>query len=104
MSSNLDLTELRFQMNSFMVVATFKEGVTQDEIRSLIPAEQIQAKILEGRGLLGFIKVAMPRRTVFLEAFGEDESSVSATIKSLPFFAIWDIEVFPTTPPAGVNF
>ena len=103
MSSNQDSTELRIIMNSYMVVATFKEGVTQDEIRALIPAEQIQAKILEERGLLGFIKVAMPKRTVFLEVFGEDESSVSATIKSLPFFAIWDIEVFPTTPPAGVN-
>ena len=86
------------------MVAKFKEGVTQEEIRALIPAEQIQAKILEERGLLGFIKVAMPKRTVFLEAFGEDESSVVSTIKSLPFFAIWDIELFPTTPPAGVNF
>ena len=87
-----------------MVVATFKEGVTPDEIRALIPAEQEQAKVLVERGLLGFIKVAMPKRTVFLEAFGEDDASVLSTIKSLPFFAIWDIEVFPTTPPAGVNF
>ena len=91
-------------MNSYMVVATFKEGVTPDEIRALIPAEQEQAKVLVERGLLGFIKVAMPKRTVFLEAFGEDDASVLSTIKSLPFFAIWDIEVFPTTPPAGVNF
>ena len=91
-------------MNSYMVVATFKEGVTPDEIRALIPAEQEQAKVLVERGLLGFIKVAMPKRTVFLEAFGEDDTSVLSTIKSLPFFAIWDIEVFPTTPPAGVNF
>ena len=84
-----------------MVVATFKEGVTPDEIRALIPAEQEQAKVLREHGLLGFIKVAMPKRTVFLEAFGEDDASVLSTIKSLPFFAIWDIEVFPTTPPAG---
>ena len=91
-------------MNSYMVVATFKEGVMPDEIRALIPAEQEQAKVLVERGLLGFIKVAMPKRTVFLEAFGEDDTSVLSTIKSLPFFAIWEIEVFPTTPPAGVNF
>ena len=84
-----------------MVVATFKEGVTQEEIRALIPVEQAQAKVLEEQGLLGFIKVAMPKRTVFLEAFGEDDASVLSTIRSLPFFAIWDIEVFPTTPPAG---
>ena len=91
-------------MNSYIVLARFKEGVTPEDIRALIPAEQAQAKLLEERGLLGFIKVAMPKRTVFLEAFGEDDASVMATIKSLPFFAIWDIEVFPTTAPAGVNF
>ena len=52
---------------------------------------------------LGFIKVAMPKRTVFLEAFGEDENAVLETIHSLPLAALWNIEVFPTTPPAGVN-
>lgn len=84
-----------------MVVATFKEGVTQEEIRTLIPAEQLQAKLLEEQGLLGSIKVAMPKRTVFLEAFGKDDQSVLETIHSLPLAALWDIEVFPTTPPAG---
>jgi hypothetical protein len=86
-----------------MIVATFKEGVTQEEIRALIPAEQVQAKALVEQGLLGFIKVAMPKRTVFLEAFGEDDASVLSVIQSLPFFAIWDIEVFLTTPPAGTS-
>ncbi len=84
-----------------MVVATFKEGVTQEEIRALIPAEQVQAKLLEDQGLLGSIKVAMPKRTVFLEAFGRDDQSVLETIHSLPLAALWDIEIFPTTPPAG---
>lgn len=69
----------------------------------MIPAEQAQAKVLEQRGLLGFIKVAMPKRTVFIEAFGEDDASVVSTIQSLPFSAIWNIEVFPTTPPAGTS-
>ena len=86
-----------------MVVATFKEGVTQEDIRALIPAEQVQAKLLGEQGLLGSIKVAMPKRTVFLEAFGEDDASVLSAIQSLPFFAIWDIEVFLTTPPAGTS-
>ena len=86
-----------------MVVATFKDGVTPEDIRALIPAEQAQAKLLEERGLLGFIKVAMPKRTVFIEAFGEDDASVVSTIKSLPFTAIWSIEVFPTTTPAGTS-
>lgn len=87
-----------------MVVAAIKDGVTPDQIRSLIPAEQAQAKLLEEQGLLGNIKVAMPKRTVFLEAFGEDEASVLATIHTLPMAAIWDIEVFQTTPPAGSAF
>ena len=91
-------------MNSYMVVAKFKDGVTPEEIRALIPAEQAQANKLKEIGLLGFIKVAMSKRTVFLEAFGEDEQSVVSSIESLPFFNIWNIEVFLTTPPAGVNF
>ena len=91
-------------MNSYMVVAKFKDGVTPEDIRALIPAEQAQAKLLVEQGLLGFIKVAMPKRTVFLGAFGEDDTSVLSTVGSLPFSVIWDIEAFPTTPPAGVNF
>ncbi|CAB5077532.1 unannotated protein [freshwater metagenome] len=91
-------------MNSYIVVATFKDGVTPEDIRALIPAEQAQAKLLVEQGLLGFIKVAMPKRTVFIEAFGEDDASVLATIETLPFIAIWNIEIFPTTLPAGVNF
>ena len=75
-------------MNSYMVVATFKEGVTPKDIRALIPAEQAQAKVLVEQGLLGFIKVAMPKRTVFIEAFGENDASVLSTIETLPFIAI----------------
>ena len=87
-----------------MVVATFKDGVTQEEIRALIPAEQAQAKVLEEQGVLGSIKVSMSKRTVFLEIFGEDDESVFSIFQSLPFTAIWDIELFPTSPPAGVKF
>jgi len=86
-----------------MVVATFKEGVTQEEIRALIPAEQAQAKLLEEQGLIGVIKVAMPKRTVFIEAFGQDDQSALETIYSLPLAKHWDIELFPITPPAGAN-
>ena len=84
-----------------MVVATFKDGVTPEDIRALIPAEQLQAKTLVEQGVLGFIKVAMPKRTVFLEAFGQDEQSVLETIHSLPLAVLWDAELFPITPPAG---
>jgi len=86
-----------------MVVATFKASVTQEDIRALIPAEQVQAKLLEEQGLLGSIKVAMPKRTVFLEAFGQDDQGVLETIHSLPLAALCDIELFPITPPAGAK-
>ena len=86
-----------------MVVATFKEGVTQEEIRGLIPAEQAQAKLLEEQGLIGVIKVAMPKRTVFIEAFGQDDQGTLETIHSLPLAKLWDIQLFQITPPAGAN-
>jgi hypothetical protein len=88
-------------MKSYMVVATFKEGVTQEEIRVLIPAEQAQARLLEEQGAIGSIKVAMPKRTVFIEAFGHDDQSVLESILTLPLAILWDIELYPTTPPAG---
>ena len=84
-----------------MVVATFKNGVTPEDIRALIPAEQAQAKALVEQGVLGFIKVAMPKHTVFLEAFGQDDQGVLETIHSLPLAVLWDAELFPITPPAG---
>ena len=90
-------------MKSFMVVARFKDAVTPQEIKSLIPAEVIQAKLLEEKGLIGIIKVAMPKRTVFLEAFAESEAEAKESIKSLPMSVIWDYELFETTPPAGVT-
>ena len=86
-----------------MVVARFKDAVTPEEIKALIPAEVIQAKILEDKGLLGVIKVAMPKRTVFLEAFAESETQATESIDSLPMSAIWNYELFETTPPAGAT-
>ena len=91
-------------MKTYMVVATFKDGVTSDQIRELIPAEQKQAKLLEDRGLLGPIKVAMAKKKVFIEAFGNDEKVVSSTIESLPLVKLWSYEIYETTPPAAPNF
>jgi len=62
-----------------------------------------QVKLLEAQGAIGSIKVAMPRRTVFIEAFGQDDEAVLRTIQTLPLAVLWDIELFPTTPPAGPN-
>ena len=90
-------------VQSFMVVATFKSEVTQGEIRALIPQEQAQAKKLEDEGKIGVIKIAMPRRTVFLEAFAQDETELLESINSLPMSVLWSLDVFETTPPAGVT-
>lgn len=84
-----------------MVVAKFHEGATQDQIRALIPAEQAQARRLEALGVIGTIKVAMPKRTVFIEAFAESEAAVDEIIGSLPLSELWEFEAFETTPPAG---
>ena len=91
-------------MKTYMVVATFKDGVTADQIRELIPAEQKQAKLLEEKGLIGSIRVAMAKRKVFIEAFGNDEKIVSSSIESLPLVKVWSYEIYETTPPAGPNF
>jgi hypothetical protein len=88
-------------VNSYMVVAKFKEGVSQEDIRELVPAEQAQAKLLEEKGAIGTIKIAMPKRTVFIEAFGDDETQVNSNIESLPRSKLWEWEIFATTPPAG---
>jgi hypothetical protein len=88
-------------MESYMVVAKFKEGITQEEIRDLIPAEQAKAKELEDKGAIGTIKIAMPKRTVFIEAFAGSEAELTENIESLPMAKLLDWEIFFTTPPAG---
>ena len=88
-------------MQTFMVVSTFKPKATMEEIQALIPAEQARAKELEALGVITSIKISMPRRTAFIEAVGESQEKVMTAILSLPMAKIWDIEVFPTTPPAG---
>jgi hypothetical protein len=88
-------------MQTFMIVSTFKPDVTIEQIGALIPAEQARALELEELGIINSIKISMTKRTAFIEAIGESQESVLAAIHSLPMAAIWDIEIFPTTPPAG---
>lgn len=90
-------------MKTFIAVAKFKSEATQEDIQKLIPAEQAQAKILQDAGSLGFIKVAMPQRTVFLEVFAESFEEATEVVHSLPLIVLWDVELFETTPPAGVQ-
>ncbi len=98
-----DLSGRGRTLKTYMVVAKFKNVVTPEEIRALIPAEQAQANLLEEQGVIGAIKVAMPKRTVFIEAYGVDEQSVLTNIDTLPLAQLWDIELYETTPPAGAQ-
>ena len=43
----------------------------------------------------------MARRTVFLETFAEDEAGALETVSSLPFIKLWEVDIYPITPPAG---
>ncbi len=88
-------------MKSYIVIAKFKDGVKTDEIAELIPSEQRQAKILMDQGLIGSIKIAMPRRTVFIEASGNGEENIIENIKTLPMASLWSIDVYEVTPPSG---
>ena len=88
-------------MQTFMIVSTFKAEATMEQIQALIPAEQARAKELEALGIITSIKISMPKKTAFIETAGENQEIVMDAILSLPMAAIWDIEVFPTTPPSG---
>ena len=88
-------------MSTFMAVTKFKENVTMEEIQALIPTEQAQAKKLEAEGKITSIKISMPKRTTFIEVVAETEEGALESIQSLPMAALWNIEIFPTTPPAG---
>ena len=92
---------MRNVSKTFMAIARFKPGVAPEDIRALIPAEQAQAKLLTEQGLIGDIKVAMPRRTVFIEAFAASEEAAAANLETLPLAKLWEIDLFETTPPAG---
>lgn len=84
-----------------MAVARFRDGVTPEDIRAIVPAEQGRVAELEQQGRIGTIRVAMPKRTVFIELFDDSEESAQANLDSLPLGALWDAELYETTPPAG---
>lgn len=90
-------------LKSFMAVARFKDGVTPEDIRAVVPAEQPRVTELEAHGQIGTIRVAMPKRTVFIEFFDDSEESAQANLDSLPLGALWDADLYETTPPAGVT-
>lgn len=88
-------------MKNYIVMAKFKESATSDKISELIPLEQKLASALKDKGSIGGIRVAMPRKTVFIEAFGTDDKQVRADIETLPMAKLWNIEIYEVTPPAG---
>ena len=86
-------------MATYLVVAVFKPDTVMDEVFAVVAEEQARVKALEAEGRMGAIRISMPRRTIFLEVFGDDEAAALATVRTLPMSKWWDVDVFPITPP-----
>jgi len=86
-------------MPNFMVVCTFKTGITQEEIAALIPQERAAATALQEQGRVGAINLARSRDTVFIEVIAADRAEAEQTIMKLPMAVLWDLDFYPLTAP-----
>ena len=87
-----------------MVIATFNSGTDMSEVMAVVPEERAQVQILEREGRIGSIHLSLPRQTVFLEIFADDEATAAATVMTLPMSKWWTLDVYPTPAtilPAG---
>lgn len=84
---------------TFIVVATFKDGVDMGEVVGLIPEEVAKVEELRAAGRMGAVHVALARGTVFIEVLADDEAGAVATVAELPFDRFFDLDVFATIPP-----
>lgn len=78
-----------------MVIATFNSGTDMSEVMAVVPEERAQVQILEREGRIGSIHLSLPRQTVFLEIFADDE----ATVMTPPMSKWWTLDVYPTPAP-----
>ncbi|MGI9187579.1 MAG: hypothetical protein ACR2J9_08725 [Gaiellales bacterium] len=86
-------------MNQFMVMARFIPGTDMAEPFAVIPQEKAQAIALRKEGRIGAIYISLPRQTVFIETFAEDESAALATVETLPMARWWELDCFPLAMP-----
>lgn len=85
--------------NTFIVVATFRDGVDMAEVASLVPSEIVKVEQLRTEGRMGAVHISLTRGTVFIEALADDEAEAAAIVHSLPLGKFFELDVFATTPP-----
>ena len=87
-------------VDEFMVVCTFRAGTDMREVFAVVAEEQAAVAALSAEGRIGNIHVSLARGTVFIQAFGADAETATATVRSLPMARWWDIDTFPIAAPA----
>jgi hypothetical protein len=87
-------------MHTFMVVATFKPETDMRDVFAVVNDELAQVEVLRAEARMGSIHISLARGTTFIEVFAPDEGSARATAEALPMARWWDLDVYPTAPPA----
>lgn len=89
-------------MQAHMVVARFDDGVSMDEVLTVVAEEQARVAELQRDGALGAIYLATAaRRTVFLEVRADNAEAATAVVRTLPMARWWSLDVYPLNGPAG---
>jgi muconolactone delta-isomerase len=82
-----------------MVIAAFKTGTNMSEVMAVVAEERAQVRVLASEGRIGSIHISLPRQTVFLEIFADDEAAAEATVMTLPMSEWWTLDIYPTPAP-----
>jgi len=81
-------------MQQFMVVSTFLAGTDMSEVLQVVEQEKAKVAELQEAGMLGGLRLAVPKGKVFLDVFAEDEVQAESVVRQLPMAKWWSIEVF----------
>ncbi len=84
---------------TFIVVATFKDGTDMGEVLGLVPDEIVKVEELRAAGRMGAVHIALARGTVFIEVIASDEPAAVSTVLELPLGNFFDLDVFETVAP-----
>ncbi len=82
-----------------MVIATFNTGTDMSEVMAVVQEERAHVQVLASEGRIGSIHVSLPRQTVFIEIFADDDASAEATVMTLPMSKWWTLDIYPTPAP-----
>lgn len=82
-----------------MVIATFNTGTDMSEVMAVVQDERAHVQVLASEGRIGSIHVSLPRQTVFIEIFADDDASAEATVMTLPMSKWWTLDIYPTPAP-----